>query len=305
MAKQLCKFCFCAVVLLGFAQKASSQVNNWKSVNLGWTLYSANGNLILTRDGKRTVFQNGSSGAQGVLLGAKDMVQTGKGTAELHLQNASGISASNASLKLSENTSVILEKIEGGVELELLYGRMAVLSNSALSVRTGNALISFKECDATLDYTARPGVTNPSLSIRCFGGEGEVSGLPLSEAEGAAFPIKEGESLSLEYRTPFTYVERQSLGSNTEPGQTESYNRDWVSAGDIGDNSNSIKTGNIVMGILLVGAGAAMQGYNYIANPRPELRDRLFYGSCGALGLGTVFLLGAAIYRTPQRPAYR
>lgn len=306
MTKQLFKYWFLTVMILIPAYFAQAQVPEETPLGASWSLYQAEGDIILTRDGRRTVLQGGSAKAQGILLGAKDMVQTGKGLAELRLQNAGEPGEPNAPgtviLKLSENTSVVLDSLDGAPVLDLLYGRLGAQSDSALTVRAGTSSAFFEECDAVIEYAARPGVTQPSLVIRCLEGEGELTANAESETGGITFPLRRAETLSLEYRVPFAYVERESLAipsaAAAEPLMAP---EKPVTAGSAVLAKNSRRRiGNTIMGIFLVGAGAAMQGYSYFANPRPETREGLFYGGYAPMAIGTAFLLGAAFDSIPS-----
>jgi hypothetical protein len=69
------------------------------------------------------------------------------------------------------------------------------------------------------------------------------------------------------------------------------------------DKSVKVKNGFIITGLVFVGIGSAMQGYSYIANPAQELRNGLFYGAYGSLGLGALFLIIAAA-KVPARTSY-
>jgi len=72
----------------------------------------------------------------------------------------------------------------------------------------------------------------------------------------------------------------------------------------IGNNSLRIKNGNLVTGLVLVFAGAAMQNYCYFADPDRELYDNLFYSGLGTLGLGAVFIVGSAGYGPSARTLF-
>jgi hypothetical protein len=296
MTKQLLKYWFLAVMILiplcAALAQAPAETPVGEAANSSWSLRNAQGDIILSRDGRRTALQGGSSRAQGILLGARDMVQTGRGSAELQLQSAGEPAVVN--LSLSENTSVVLDKLDDGIVLELLYGRLALQSGKAITVRSGNSSVFFGNCDAVIEYAARPGIAQPSLVIRCLEGEGELTAQAAAETGGVVFPIRGPEMLSLEYRVPFAYVERKSLESVSAEARTAPAAVPvTVPASVSGSRSHKIRTGNTIAGILLVGAGVVMQGYSFFANPRPELKDRLFYGGYAPLTLGAAFLLGA------------
>ena len=322
MTKQRYRNWLCATLVFLSSYPVFGQSSAQTRFDSGWSLINSEGDLILTRDGRRTVYQNGSSKPQGVLLGAKDMVQTGKGAAELRL--ISGISSADMVIKLSENTSVILNEFSSEVSLDLLYGRLQILSTFPLTVKTGNFSSVFRACEASLEYVARPGYPQPALMISCYKGEGELLINPSSETGAARFAIKNAEYLSLEYRMPFYYVERKSLElpsvqsqetaaaeSESRPVAAETTTSSDISFLDVSrgpqyttqagkDKTARIKTGNAIMGLLFMSAGAAMQGYTFFASPDKELSDLLFYGAYGPFALGAAFLLGAAAYRAPS-----
>ena len=311
MTKQLYKKCFFAFLVFISIQPASGQVS-WDGAASGWDLDAITGEAILTKDGKRTILQNNSSLPQGFLLGAGDMAQTEKGFAELRLQNApEGVSSDYKSviLRLGENTSVLFGELKDGVSLDLLYGRLHIQSSLSITIRAGASSVFFGECDAIIEYIARPGTSQPSLEIHCLDGEGELTPFAASEEEGAKLPLRKAESLSLEYRVPFTYVERKELDVSVfEPEPEAPAAEPFRFSGPPGeyrDNSRSIRAGNLITGLLLIGAGAAMQGYSHFANPGKELKDGLFYGSFGPIGLGAVFFFGAAAYKPLPKPAIR
>ena len=314
MTRQRYINCLGAVLIFIFSQALFSQDNPL------WRLGNCEGEIIITKDGLRTVYQSGFSSPQGILLSIHDMVQTGKGLAELNF-----LAGSNVIVKLSENTSVVIEEFDSRVSLELLYGKLNLQSNTALTIKAGNSTSSFRECDAELNYVARPGFPQPALAIYCFSGEGELIANVTSGAEGARFTIRNNEILSLEYRTPFFYVERKSMDIPHEleedPMISESY---WIleypdsqtteievspqellmesiNTMNNRNSSRSIKKSNFIMGLVLIGAGAVMQGYYHFGEPRKELKDSFFYGSFGSMGLGAVFLLGAAAYKPLSR----
>ena len=315
MARQRYINCIIAILIFVFSQALFAQAGD----NTLWRLGACEGEIIITKDGWRTVYQSGFSSPQGVLLGSNDMVQTGKGSAELNFLGGGIV------VKLSENTSVVIEEFTSRVSLELLYGKLHLQSNTALVINAGNSSSSFRECDAELDYVARPGFPQPALTIYCYSGEGELATNTAATVEGAKFTIRNNEILSLEYRTPFFYVERKSLDTPhvleedplftesfwaldytaEQPEEVEVFSQELFGESfdtmNNRDNSKRVKRGNLIMGLILIGAGAAMQGYYHFGNPREELKDTFYYGGFGSMGLGAVFLFGAAAYKSPSR----
>ncbi|MCL1927859.1 MAG: hypothetical protein FWG07_03575 [Treponema sp.] len=324
MTKQRYKTCLCAVLVFVSSYLVLAQSPH----DSLWRLPNSEGVIIIIVEGRRTVYQNGFSAAQGVMLGGGDMVQTGKGTAELHF-----ITDSSVMVKLSENTSVIINEFAGEISLGLLYGKIRVHSNTAISINTGNSACFFRDCDAELDYIIRPGFPQPALIVHCFSGDGELTVNATSEAEGARFSVRSNEILSLEYRTPFFYVERKNMetlsgqeGNSTtaEPDFDRIYSTEQVTANgtfspqspgespellresmdNVANSSGkslSIKKGSLITGLVLIGAGAAVQGYYHLGDPKPEFKNGLLYGSLGSMGLGTVFLISAFINKSPGK----
>ena len=211
MTKQQCKICVFAALFFVFSCLAPGvpRVFGQAKPDSGWNLINGEGEILLTKDGKRTPYQNGTSKSTGILLGAGDMVQTGRGTAELRF--LSNGSSPRVILKLGENTSVIIEKPSDEISLELIYGRLVIQNTGDLSVKAGYSSVFFRACDTELYYVAKPGTPQPVLIINCSRGEGELTANIASGPEGARFAVKGGESLSLEYHIPFAYVERKSL----------------------------------------------------------------------------------------------
>ncbi|MDR2662688.1 MAG: hypothetical protein LBC31_06790 [Treponema sp.] len=322
MARQVCKYWVIAGLLFFPALVPAQEYS-------GWRLYHAEGNIVLTSRGSRTIYKSGSSDFEGTALKSQDMIQTGSGGAEIQIIPENAGSGEYTVLKLGENTSLLINSLGADLSLELLYGRIRAVSGTAapnLAIRSGNSLSSFRNGDAALDFVTRPGQTQPALAIHCFRGQGELTPLvQTGSADISKLPIKNGETLRMEYHIPFSYVERKALDQEalaywtahqfagsaplampgvelaqapvTEivktPADAIVYEPPAFSAGE---DARKIKNGYIITGLLLVSAGAAMQGYSFFGNPGPELRDRLFYGGYGPLGLGAVFLFGAAAY---------
>jgi hypothetical protein len=295
----------------------------------GWQLYHAEGDIVLTSRGNRTVYKSGSSGFEGLLLKSQDMIQTGSGRAEVQVVPENALPGEYTVLKLGENTSLLVNSLGADLSVELLYGRIRVVNGAtapALTIRTGNSLNALRNSDVGLDFIARPGQTQPVLAIHCFRGQGELTPLTRTDAgDISKLPIRDQETLRLEYHIPFSYVERKALDKEalaywaahqftgsaplTMPGvelaqapvtQIVKTPADAIvyelPAFSAGGDVRKIKNGYIITGLLLVSAGAAMQGYGFFGNTGPELKDRLFYSSYGLLGLGAVFLFGAAAY---------
>jgi hypothetical protein len=334
MTEQRYKNMFCVVLIFASSYLVSGQVLENVSAQArfdsGWSLVNSEGDITITKDGRRTVYQSGSSKPQGILLGVKDMVQTGKGTAELRL--LSGNSEAEMSIKLSGNTSVVVNEFLNEVSLDLLYGRVKIQSSFPVTVKTGNFSSFFRSCDAEMEYASKPGYPQPVLTINCYKGEGELLVNPALETEGARFNIRNAEKLSLDYRMPFFYLERKSLDSQS--GETRAtvlednenspfyiYSTDSATGSGVSLSENSgepnfsldaaaknkitkLKIGKAITGILFISAGAAMQGYAFFANPGDEKKNLLLYGAYGPFTLGAAFLFDAAVNnKAPARTA--
>lgn len=329
MATGICKYGLAALLALT-AHAAAAQGY------AGWRVYRAEGEIVHTRDGKRSIYRG--AGAGSLTLLARDMIQTGEGMAELQISPSGREDANYTVLRMGANTSVMVNGLEpGALSLDFLYGQLRIALGSGdktVTIRSGNVVSVLEECDAALEYTARPGVTQPRLSAYCFRGRGELN--PRSQvqtAEAAPLLLREGEGISVEYQTPFVYVERRALedavlaywiahpfdaaplpmpavglsrrtvretpAAPPPPSRSRTDRR----AGGLSGNTGRIKNGYSILGFLFMGAGAAMQGYVHFADPGGETRDQFLYGGYGALTLGSVFLLGGALYNPPPAPA--
>jgi hypothetical protein len=325
MTKQVCKYCLIAGLFLFpvflEAQAAGGSFS-------GWRVYHSEGEIALTIRGNRTVYRNGSPESE--VLNSRDLIQTSSGKAEIQLASSASASQGDYTvIKLSENTSVLVDSLENGkVSLELLYGRIRAVNGNAvpsLILRAGNASVTIRDGDAAIDYVTRPGVTQPILTIHCFKGQGELVPLVQTGADISELPIRANETLALEYRIPFSYVERKPLDSQAlsywEKNQftasapldmpVTDLHRASQETAESGNETityelpvldakgRALKIGYIVTGLLFFAAGAVLQGYGHFGNQNPTTKDMFFYGGYGAIGLGTAFLLSAAIYN-PQ-----
>ncbi|GHV84408.1 hypothetical protein AGMMS50230_00160 [Spirochaetia bacterium] len=333
MVKQMCKYGL-AGILVFFSVQAGAQSYS------GWQLYRTEGDLVFTRGGNRTVYQKAA--LPQLVLVSQDTIQTETGKAEFQISPAAPAARTNYSvLRLGTNTSLKVENIEpGSLSLELLYGQIRVVlgsTDSSITVRSGNSVVVLRDCDTVLEYTAKPGVTQstqPALTIHCFRGQGEVTPRSLP-SESAKLPLRANESLTIDYQTPFVFVERKAMEVQTlvywransfstaplpmpaveparqglepvaareelESARTAMAAYQQRQSAVMPGNTGKIKNGYIITGLLMIGAGAAMQGYGHFGDAGPDIRDRLFYGGYGALGMGAVFLFGGALYNPSQ-----
>jgi hypothetical protein len=322
MTKRVCKYC----LLFFFFFPAFLEA---QTAFAGWRLYHAEGEVALTKGGNRTVYSNGSSQAEGPLLLPRDLLQTSSGNAEIQLASSSS-QGDYTVIKLSENTSLLVDSLEnGGLSLELLYGRIRVVNGSAgasLTIRSGNASTTIRDGDAAMEYVTRSGSTQPVLTIHCFKGQGELVPLVQSGGDVSKLPIKANETLVLEYRIPFSYVERRTL--DKEPisywgrnqfapsaplampvtaikGTSQETVVEKVEAPAAAPalrqgTSSGERAGVMVTGLLMIGTGAVMHGSSYLGSQSQGAKDALLYGGYGSLGMGILFLLTSALYNPQQ-----
>ncbi|MDR2702681.1 MAG: hypothetical protein LBB72_09645 [Spirochaetaceae bacterium] len=197
----------------------------------GWQLYHSEGDITITQGGARTIYRAGTERPREILLIPQDMIQTGKGAAEIQLVTGAAYQPTDRPptdkppaqektytiIKMSENTSLLINRSENKeITLELLYGRTRVITGTAepgIVFRAGASVTTLQNCDTAIDYIIRPGTTQPVLSLHCFYGQGEVIPRFTQGTEAARFSLKADETFSLEYRIPYSYVERRSLDS--------------------------------------------------------------------------------------------
>ncbi|MDR2211961.1 MAG: hypothetical protein LBO65_10945 [Spirochaetaceae bacterium] len=321
MVKKLCKY-WGAVVFIFLSATAGAQDYS------GWRLYHAEGDMVLTSRGSRTIYKSGSSEFAGTLLRSQDMVQTASGRAEIQLIPEDPLAAAGTYtvLKLEDNTSLLVDSLGGdGPSLELLYGRIRVVEGSSsrtIRIRTGNSACILRDSDAAVDYVTRPGIPQPALEVHCFNGQGGEL-IPVSQpgtADMASLPIRSGETLRLEYRIPFSHVERKPLDQEVlsywiaspftasaplAVPATELYRAlplQQTGAEPVPalpmppDQARRIKNGTIIAGLAFIGAGVGLQSISTFGGGDEDLRDRFLYGAYGSLGLGALFLLSAVLY---------
>jgi hypothetical protein len=189
----------------------------WAQQAPRWQLYHANGAVSLhSADGR-----SGAVTAGGVFLENGDMVQTAGGGAELQLIFDEVSRADYALLKLGENTSIRIGGEQGAPAVELLYGRLRLVSGTAsdriVSVAGGASQADFKDADAGIDYVVpsrSSASSQPALMIHMFRGSGELLPLRGSLLDVSRLPLRDGQTMMAEFNTPFSYVERRSLDAD-------------------------------------------------------------------------------------------
>jgi hypothetical protein len=218
MVKQSCKY----IIIIFLINTAGILVAQTESLAVGlfqgWQLYHSEGEITIVQRGIRTIYRAGIEKPRGILLLSQDMIQTGRGTAEIQLiTGAPSPEKTYTIIKMSENTSIQIDRPENKeISLELLYGRARVVTGTAepdIVFRTGASVTTLQNCDTTLDYIIRPGITQPVLSLHCFYGQGEIIPRSTPGMETTKFFLKANETFSLEYRIPYSYMERRSLDS--------------------------------------------------------------------------------------------
>ncbi|MDR2313536.1 MAG: hypothetical protein LBE02_03300 [Spirochaetaceae bacterium] len=321
MVKKLCKYWELAVFIF-LAGAAGAQDYS------GWRLYHAEGDIVLTSRGTRTIYKSGSSEFEGTLLRVQDMIQTGSGRAEIQLipEDPLSVRGTYTVLKLEENTSLLVDALNGAEpSLELLYGKIRLVEGTAsptVRIRAGNSACILRDSDAALEYVAQPGITQPKLELHCFKGQGGEL-IPLSQpgaADIANLPVRAGETLTLEYHIPFSYVERKPLEQSvvaywaagpftaSPPLAVPSTDLDQVPSRRQSEPETAyvppqgvkqaykIKNGAIIPGLICIGAGMTLQGVSVFGSQDSKFRDTFLYGGYGSVGLGVIFLLGAILY---------
>jgi len=227
MAKWAYKYV--AILLIYTATSASAQAeSSAMGFFQGWQLYHSEGEITIVQNGIRTIYKAETEKPREILLIPQDMIQTGKGTAEIQLITGSLTANQPVSkspspektytvIKMGENTSFLVDRPENKeITLELLYGRARVITGTAepgIVFRTGTSVTTLRNCDMGIDYIIKPGITQPVLSLYCFYGQGEVIPRYTPGTEPAKFSLKAEETFSLEYRIPYSYMERRSLDS--------------------------------------------------------------------------------------------
>jgi hypothetical protein len=202
-------FVFCAALCLG-AQEESARI------------YHAEGtDFTVTLRGERIVFSAESVWREGINLEPYEVVQTGTGTM-LEIQ----LIPSGILIKLAENTSLTYNGIDSSgnfAELGLLYGSIRVVTGigaNSVAVRGGGVTARVGNGDFGVDYVIEPDIRNsamrPLFRVYPFRGRAEV--FPYGRDTIAYFggaqllAVEQGESLSLDVSSPYTYAERKALG---------------------------------------------------------------------------------------------
>ena len=180
----------------------------------------------ITLNNERTIFPGASAGAGGIRLEPAGIVHTGAGTF-LELQ----IAPSNTVIKVSENTSLIYNGVDGtgnAPDFGLLYGRIRVISGNGSAaanpvvIRSEGVSARIKEGDFGIDYLLDPGsrssTQRPVFRVYAFWGSAEIfpygkEGSPAQFGGLQSLAVGEWESLSLDISPSYTFAEKTPVGA--------------------------------------------------------------------------------------------
>jgi len=212
-------------VLLGFALCMPFSIAAQED---GARIYHLEGtSFALTVRGERIIMNTESVRAGGVNLERAGIVHTGASTF-LEIQ----LIPSGTVIKMSENTSLVYNGIDttgGFVDLGLLYGRIRVVTGNGMGagpvvIRSGGISSRTETGDLGADYVLEPGDRNsiprPLFRVHTFRGGAEVfpygRGGPQPYLGGSqTLFANEGESLTLDISSSYTFVEKKPLGEET------------------------------------------------------------------------------------------
>ena len=183
--------------------------------------------FALTQGTNRSVFPESAVKGSGVSLGRSGIVHTGPGNF-LEIQ----LIPSGTVIKLSENTSLVYNGIDstgGFVDLGLLYGRIRIVTGDGMGkgpvvIRSGGISSRIEAGDLGADYVLEPGDRNsiprPQFRLHAFSGKAEVFPYgktgPQPYFGGAqTLSVEEGESLSLDISSAYTFAEKKPISEDT------------------------------------------------------------------------------------------
>ncbi len=184
----------------------------------GGTIYSARGDdFVILRDGKRILYDANRLNEGSVTFIPGDNFQTGpRSSADIQFGENGPL------LKIVENSSIAL--VNNGssqsslLTLNLFYGRIRVKNldgGPVIHIGSYNGLVEIKRGDAGIDYIIRSDA--PVLFVTNFAGE--VNVFPANDgAAVSTLPqllVREEETVSVEFVSSLSYVERNSLESST------------------------------------------------------------------------------------------
>jgi hypothetical protein len=297
------------------------------------------GGFVLAAGGQRAVFQAEGLDAEGLGLQDGDTLRTDPGAfVEIQLIPRGTL------VKVAGNTSLVFKTGENGVALELAYGRILILGGPGedpaefLSVRPGTSELVFRGGDIGVDYIIRTAGEasrqEPQIRVYAFSGSAELrprEEIPAGGAGRTAFPVHEGEMVSLETANAFSYVAREPLdpeilnywSRHLPPGRLSPPAEAAEAPVSVPEGNtaarggrvlfippdykpffrtNTIKNGFIAAGITFSLIGAGMQGFSwYMPTDNSVTNDILRDTGYGFIGLG-ILSLGAALFINPKAP---
>jgi hypothetical protein len=213
---------FCLFVSFGFPIQAQEE----REARL---FFATGGNFLLASGGQQAVHQPENLADGGFKIRSGDILRTDPGTfVEIHLIPRGTV------IKVAGNTSLVFNFEENGVVLGLAYGRILLLGGEnngpaeSLAVRPGTAELVFRGGDIGVDYivpvTGETSRRDPRIRVYAFAGSADLiprEGPQAAGRGGPVFPVHDGEMVSLETTSAFSYIERKPL----DPELTNYWNR--------------------------------------------------------------------------------
>jgi hypothetical protein len=332
MQTRPCKYgraaALCILLTAVFPAQAQVQTPEGREARV---YFAEGGDFVLADRGRRTVYRPETLGDEGFTLNNGDIIQTGPGTfVEIRLMPRDTI------IKAAENTTLIYRAGDGGVSLELDYGRVRLLDRAGaagepLTVQAGTSEFVFRSGDGGVDYMV---LASDSLSRRepqfqayVFSGAADMilraAGSP---AEETVFSVRPMEMAVLDMARPLSYIERRPLDqeiadywerhrpSEIAPPAPEVSAVPVEEAAPAGYapaalpdyqavfTNNKIKNGFVIGGMTLFALGAGMESLAWFVNfDSPNTKDVLMYTGYGFFGLGLISL-GTALFFNPPLP---
>jgi hypothetical protein len=191
-------------------------------------IYAAQGNdFVILRDGKRILYNADRLNDGPIAFLQGDIFQTGQqSSADVQFGENGPL------LKIVENTSIGFVGHGSGrdmLALNLFYGRIRVRNNdegTTVQVSSKNGLVEIIRGDAGIDYIVRndqnslqsgTSVSSPILYVTNFVGETNV--FPANDGNAVStlpqLLVRERETVSVEFVSSLSYVERNAVGSAT------------------------------------------------------------------------------------------
>ncbi len=301
-------------------------------------IYSAQGNdFVILSKGKRILYSADRLNEGTITLERGDIFQTGpQSTAEIQFGN------NGPFVKIVENSSIGFndsKTSQSVLTLNLLYGRVRVknpVQEPVVNINSNNGLVEIKKGDAGIDYIIRNdtmtrqsggGASSPVLYVSNLSGETTV--YPSNNGAAASnlpqLLVHEGETVSVEFVSSLSYVERKPLENSTisfwkiydfsaVPGSSagvaagapsidvplpsnikEIPNTPLSAEGPSAKSISKTKNRVIVAGLLFCLGGLALEGASLYYQSVGDETMTYFYGMSGAFtsGIGVLTLFGA------------